>query len=308
MRAPAKLGAYAAVLVAVLAAGAGVGAAVGPLDDGDDAAEMPHEMDTTTTIAEKPEEGSDMPAGLSASEAGYTFAPDDTTFAPGVAEAFTFRILGPDEAPVTDFDTRHEQDLHLVVVSDDLADYQHLHPALSSDGTWSTKLGLPRAGGYRAYADFAAAGAEPLTLGVDLLVAGELAPQPLPAPASTATVDGYEVRLDGDVTAGAEGELRFTVARDGAQVTDLEPYLGAFGHLVAIRASDHAYLHVHPTEDSSPEEVTFGVHVPSPGAYRLFLDFQHEGAVRTASFTLDVPAGATTGGAHDEGAGGHGGH
>ena len=72
-----------------------------------------------------------MPAGLSASEAGYTFAPDDTTFAPGVVEAFTFRILGPDGAAVTDFDTRHDKDLHLVVVSDDLADYQHLHPDAS---------------------------------------------------------------------------------------------------------------------------------------------------------------------------------
>src|SRR4051794_16842223 len=193
-----------------------------------------------------PEEGSDIPAGLSASAAGYTFAPDDTAFTPGVVESFTFRILGPDGQAVNDFDTRHDKDLHLVVVSDDLADYRHLHPALSSDGTWSTELGLPRAGGYRAYADFAAAGAEPVTLGADLVAAGELAPEPLPAPASSATVDGYDVRLDGSVTAGVDAELRFTVRHDGQAVRDLEPYLGAYGHLVAIRASDHAYLHVHP--------------------------------------------------------------
>ncbi|MPY92634.1 MAG: hypothetical protein GEV08_06055 [Acidimicrobiia bacterium] len=304
MKAPAKLGAYAAVLVVVLTAGAGVGAAVGPLDDGDDAPGMAHETSSDGTT---PEESPDMPAGLSASEAGYTFTPEDTTFTPGVAEPFAFRVLGPGGAPVTDFDTRHEQDLHLIVVSGYLADYQHLHPALSADGTWSTELGLPRAGGYRAYADFAAAGAEPLTLGVDLLVAGELAPQPLPAPAATATVDGYEVLLDGDVTAGAESALHFRVARDGAAVSDLEPYLGAFGHLVAIRATDHAYLHVHPTEDSSPAQVAFSVHVPSPGSYRLFLDFQHQGVVRTATFTLDVPAAeATSGTAHEE-EGGHGG-
>jgi hypothetical protein len=303
VRAPAKLGAYAVVLVVLLAGGAAVGAAVGPLDD-PETADSTHQMDSSTTL----EGGSDMPGGLSASAAGYTFAPDDTAFTSGVSEAFTFRILGPDGQAVTDFDTRHDKDLHLVVVSDDLADYQHLHPALSSDGTWSTKLGLPRAGGYRAYADFAAAGADPVTLGADLTAAGELAPQPLAAPTTSATVDAYDVRLDGSVTAGVEAELRFTVQHDGQPVRDLEPYLGAYGHLVAIRATNHAYLHVHPTEASSPEEVVFAVHVPSPGAYRLFLDFQHESVVRTAAFTLDVPSGdAPSTAQHDEEAS-HGGH
>jgi hypothetical protein len=303
-----KLGAYAVALAGVLTAGVGVGAAVGPLGGDEDATPATHEMATTTTSSSTPEEGSDMPAGLSASEAGYTFTLDDTTFTPGTAEAFTFRILGPDGAPVTRFDTRHDKDLHLVVVSDDLGDYQHLHPALSRDGTWSTKLSLPRAGGYRAYADFAAAGADPVTLGADLQVGGELTPRLLPAPNATAMVDGYAVDLEGDVSAGAEGELAFTVSRNGERVSNLEPYLGAFGHLVAIRATDHAYLHVHPTGDSSPEKVVFGVHAPSPGAYRLFLDFQHDGVVRTAAFTLLVEEDTAEGGKAHEGGSDHGGH
>ena len=101
------------------------------------------------------------------------------------------------------------------------------------------------------------------------------------------------MRLAGSVAAGEESELRFAVERDGEAVRDLEPYLGAYGHLVAIRATDHAYLHVHPIEGSTSEEVAFAVDVPSPGAYRLFLDFRHEGVVRTAAFTLDVPAGTS---------------
>src|SRR5690606_31531396 len=204
---------------------------------------------------------------------------------------FTFHILGPGGSAVTSFDTRHEKDLHLVVVSDDLADHQHLHPTLASDGTWHTPLVLPRAGGYRAYADFAAEGAEPLTLAVDLVASGQLDPRPLPPPASTAATDGYVVHLEGGATAGQDGELRFRATLDGAEVDGLARHLDAFGHLVAIRASVHAYLPVHPTGDSSPDEVAFSVHVPSPGAYRLFLDLQHHGVVRTASFTLDVPAG-----------------
>jgi hypothetical protein len=287
-------------LLVVLAAGVGVGAAVGPLGDGDDTMSSHrtvtnHQVDIDGTAP--PATASDPPAGLSASEAGYTFAPDRTSFTAAVAERFTFRILGPGGDVVRAFDTRHEQDLHLIVVSDDLGDYRHLHPALGADGTWSIQLTLPRAGGYRAFADFAAQGATPLTLGADLLAAGTLAPRPLPLPEPRATVAGYEVTLDGAVTAGREGELRFEVSRGGSPVTDLEPYLGAFGHLVAIRAADHAYLHVHPTEDSSPAKVVFAVHVPSPGSYRLFLDFRHDAVVHTAAFTLDVPAGGPGGAA-----------
>lgn len=306
MKPPAKLAAFGAVLAVVLAGGVGLGAAIGPLDAGDEPAHAMTEMSSTSTTSES-QEGLEMPAGLSASEAGYTFTADDLSFTPGVAEAFTFRIVGPDGAAVANFDTRHEKDLHLVVTSDDLASFQHLHPTLAGDGTWSINMALPRAGGYRAYADFAAAGAAPLTLAARLTAAGELAPQPLPAPASTATVDGYQVRLDGGVTAGTESEIVFRIARDGTDVTDLEPYLGAYGHLVAIRASDGAYLHVHPTEASSPAAVAFAVHASTPGAYRMFLDFQHQGVVRTAGFTLDVPDGTTSGDAHGEEAG-HGGH
>jgi hypothetical protein len=252
-----------------------------------------------------------MPAGLSASEAGYTLVPDETSFVAGAAQGFAFRVLGPDGSAVTGFETRHERDLHLVVVSGDLTDYQHLHPTLGPDGRWATTLALPRAGTYRAYADFQASGAAPLTLATELRAGGRFDPLPLPPAAASAAVDDYEVRLDGQLADGAESELRFRVTHAGGPVRDLQPYLGAYGHLVAIRASDHAYLHVHPTDGSSPEEVAFALHAPSPGTYRLFLDFRHEGVVRTAAFTVDVPAGATSpagAGATNPEEAGHGGH
>lgn len=81
------------------------------------------------------------------------------------------------------------------------------------------------------------------------------------------------------------------MTKAGAPVTDLQPYLAAYGHLVALRDGDLAYLHVHP--DGAPGDgrtkagpgITFYAQVPSAGAYRLFLDFQHAGTVRTAEFT-----------------------
>jgi hypothetical protein len=99
-------------------------------------------------------------------------------------------------------------------------------------------------------------------------------------------VDGYTVTVDGHLVAGRTSRLTLSVAKDGTPVTDLQPYLGSYGHLVALRVGDLAYLHVHPLETDGPGPgITFDVEVPTAGAYRLFLDFQHGGTVRTASFT-----------------------
>src|SRR5829696_8378139 len=63
-----------------------------------------------------------------------------------------------------------------------------------------------------------------------------------------------------------------------------EPYLGARGHLVALREGDLAYLHVHPSGNS----VAFATGFPTAGRYRLYLQFKHDGRVHTAAFTCEV--------------------
>jgi hypothetical protein len=83
--------------------------------------------------------------------------------------------------------------------------------------------------------------------------------------------------------AGAESDLRFGVTRGGRRV-DVQPYLGAKGHLVALRDGDLAFLHVHPDED----ELRFMAEFPSAGRYRLFLQFRVDGRVHTAEFTMEV--------------------
>ena len=138
-------------------------------------------------------------------------------------------------------------------------------------------------------------------------VAGDHVPRELPEQRATAAAgDGYEVTLDGSLTPGKAGELELAVARNGRPVTDLEPYLGAYGHLVALRAGDLAYLHVHPNE-GEPGPVSFTATAPSKGSYRLFLDFKHDGEVRTAAFTVHAGSGTTGGSGGDGGADeGHG--
>jgi hypothetical protein len=161
-----------------------------------------------------------------------------------------FTIEGPDGHPVTAYDVEHEKQLHLIATRRDFTGFQHVHPVLADDGTWRARLDLTP-GDWRLFADFKATGADALTLGADLAVAGDYRPERPPSPeARTAEVDGYTVTLEGDLTAGADARLTLSVSKDGRPVTDLEPYLGAYGHLVALREGDLAYLHVHP--DGSP--------------------------------------------------------
>jgi hypothetical protein len=197
------------------------------------------------------------------------------------------RILDRGGHAVRDFDEQHGERMHLIVVRRDLAHYQHLHPSLGTDGTWSVPLVLPEPGVYRAFADFSVGG-ESLTLGADLHVPGEMEVVSLPDPTSLAGADGYEVVLDaGSLTAGAASSLTFRIAREGQDVIELEPYLGALGHLVALREGDLAFLHVHPT-GGARARIIFHTVFPSMGLYKLFLQFAHEGRVHTVDFTTEI--------------------
>ncbi|MBW4716822.1 hypothetical protein [Saccharothrix obliqua] len=298
MNTAAKLSAYGAVLVLVAGAAWAAGSAVGPLTaesaprghggtHGGEEAGHGDAHGATVAGAER-----DQPAGLASSRGGYTLTPTDSTQTPGTP--FTFRVLDHAGNAVTAFDVEHEKRLHLIVVRRDTAHFRHVHPEMAPDGTWSTALDFPEGGVYRVFADFKPTGGEAVTLGADVSVAGGYEPR-AHAPSRVAEVDGYRVRLAGDLVAGEASPIRLTVTRDGRPVTDLQPYLGAYGHLVALRQGDLAYLHVHPEggdgRTAPGPEVSFTAETPTAGTYRLFLDFQHDGVVRTAEFTVEAGRG-----------------
>jgi hypothetical protein len=287
MSATARLAGFGLILAAVLTAAYGVGAALrSPAASGapevrsksDDAAHGGHGPAADTSA--------EVLGGLSASDRGYALSLESTGLSAGRSVPVAFTITGPDGRPLRSY-VEHEKQLHLIAVRRDFDGYQHVHPARDQAGRWSTALDL-EPGSWRLFADFVPSdgGApEGLTLGVALEVAGSYAPTPL-SPVSSAThVGEYRVSLDGAPRIGMQTELSFSVDRDGRVVVP-EPYLGARGHLVALREGDLAYLHVHPAEDSLSFAATF----PTAGRYRLFLDMKVDGEVLTVPFTVEVGA------------------
>jgi hypothetical protein len=155
---------------------------------------------------------------------------------------------------------------------------------MGADGTWATPLTIVDPGAYRVFADFVVGGVKQ-TLATDLFVAGDFQPQAEPHPSRIADAgEGYTVELTGAPIAAEESTLEFEIFLNDRVVTDVPHYLGARGHLVALRDGDLAYLHVHADE----ERLSFDAEFPTPGTYRLFLQFRHDGEVHTAAFTVDV--------------------
>jgi hypothetical protein len=311
--APAKLTPFAAALAVLFGGGALAGAAIVP--EADDAAEQTHgssdqpqehsDMNASTTKPDAAHGGGhetagaapDPVRGLAVAENGLRVVVEDPELRRGRDERLAFRIVDERGETVRDFDVEHTKRMHLILARRDLTGFQHLHPEQADDGTWTTRVKFDEAGSYRLFADFSHEG-EAQTLATDLRVDGPADLKPLPAPQATAVSDGgYDVHLDaGEARPGKEANLRFTITKDG-QTVHTEPYLGAGGHLVALREGDLAFLHVHPTEaghgdeaatDAHDDSVGFAATFPTQGRYRLFLQFKHEGRVQTVAFTQEV--------------------
>ena len=229
-----------------------------------------------------------LPGGLMRAQDGHSLDLRSDRAEPGDAVPLAFTVTGPDGKPVRRYDVVHGRRLHLIVVRRDL-------PASSTCTLRSTRPpapGRPWSPHPRHLARLRrlpATGGQALMLGADLFAAGDFAPRALPPRAaprrSTATPSARGDLTPAGLTALPHGQPR------RPPVTDLQPYLGAYGHLVALRQSDLAYLHVHP--DAQPARhrpvragIAFTTEVPTAGTYRLFLDFRHDGAVRTAEFTI----------------------
>lgn len=212
---------------------------------------------------------------------------------------------------VKDLGIVHEMPFHLFVVSDDLAYYDHIHPALAADGAFVVETALPRAGDYHLFCDFLPVGGVPQVIHKRLATVGFVRGRPSPPlrltpdTVLTKVVDGtrFELTLEPQrVAAERAAALMYHLVDDrtGAPVTDLEPYLGAWGHTLILSDDAERFLHCHPTQMIPPDadrsrlfggpDVSFNATVRKPGVHRLWSQFKRGGKVTTVSFTIDVAA------------------
>lgn len=234
--------------------------------------------------------------GLSTTVNGYTLSTGHITAMAGMTMPVTFTITKNGKT-VTQFDTEQTKLMHFYLIRSDLTGFQHLHPTLAADGTWSVTPASIVAGTYRFFVQFvphadAADGA--LVLSRTFAVAGADATTsaPLPAASTTTTVDGYAVKVAGNAMAGHEVPLTITITRNGTPVTDLQPYLDTYAHVTAIHARDLAFAHLHPLGtvkgDHGGPTLTVNADLGESGDYRLFIQFQTAGVLHTASLTVSA--------------------
>ena len=299
---PTRVVAFIAAAAAVFGTSVLVGEAVGGGNDGghggsEMAAPSGHSGEERSTAEGEHKTSGQEPdpvRGLAVAENGLKLELAQRELPRGRRAELSFTVVGSSGNRVRDFEVEHDKRMHLIVARRDLTGFQHLHPTLGGDGRWSTKVKVPDAGSYRVFADFKRGG-ENHTLAADVAVDGPLDALPM-APVRTAADagNGYQVKLTGEESqAGEEAEVGFTVTRNGREIA-VDDYLGAKGHLVALREGDLAYLHVHPAEsghggaNAGSEPIKFATEFPSDGRYGLFLQFKHEGKVHTAAFTREV--------------------
>ncbi|MET9450650.1 hypothetical protein [Streptomyces cinerochromogenes] len=234
--------------------------------------------------------------GMSDSQDGYRLTSKDTTLPSGQQAGYRFTVTGPADKPVTDFALDQTKRMHFYAIRSDLTGFQHVHPAMAADGTWTADLSALTPGSWRVFASFTPdtgrGKGKDLVLSRTLTVPGNAKQTPLPAPATSTQVDGYTVTVKGEPMPGMAHPLTVSIAKDGRPVTDLEPYLDTYAHLTAFHEGDVSFAHLHPTtkvsDGNGGPDLSFHAELPTSGNWRLFLQFQTGGKLHTAALTLRV--------------------
>lgn len=224
-----------------------------------------------------------------------------TKYKVGSPNILKFMIHDKEGKVVRDFETSHTKIMHFIVVRKDLANFQHLHPDFDKEsGIFTlTNLRFETDGPYLLFADFTPSGATAkehehhagMAMGQTLdvsVVAGDeskYSPEPLGGNRTSDKIGSYLFNVTSKGS-DLERTLEFAISENGKPVKDLQPYLGALGHVVILSEGDLLYVHAHPDESAPTQAgtVSFKVHFPRPGKYKIFAQFQHRGKVLTATF------------------------
>lgn len=201
---------------------------------------------------------------------------------------------------VSQFDMFQEKLMHLIIVSDDLQFFDHIHPEYKENGRFEIKANFPKPGGYTLFSDYKPAGQVEQVSVLKTGVSGtKLAASPPSELNRTKTIGNTRIKLtfaQPTPKAGEEQMLMFdlTDTTSNKPVTDLQPYLGETGHLVIVKQSsslareDYIHAHTHAMQSIPEGQIHFMTQFPKPGKYKLWGQFNRNGQIITADFWVDV--------------------
>jgi hypothetical protein len=218
-----------------------------------------------------------------------------------------FKVFDADTGTeVTQFDIINDKLLHLVIVDESLKFFNHIHPE-NSGSQFNIATQFPHNGVYHLYVNYQPKGGAEQQVGFSLQVGGNETVVKLEPDTTLSKIVGNkavglstsknESFLASLMSMGAQTLVfSFKDTQTNQPITNLEPYLGAFGHLVLINQDTYEYIHVHPIASENPNaggpEVKF---LPAalyskinPGIYRIFGQFKHLGEVFVVDFTIKV--------------------
>lgn len=226
----------------------------------------------------------------------------------GQKTTFRIAILHPlTGEPVKEFGEVHDKLFHLFIVSRDMTQFFHVHPDLNQDGSFTIEHTLPVAGQYVLFSDFMPVGGGPQLISTPVVTAGfdgDIAsswPNLKTDPTFTKSANGVKVDMQvepGKLIAGEEADIpiHFEDEKSGQPVTDLQRYLGAFGHAMMLSEDMTEHVHAHPEQmlegtdikDGGGPDLVFHALFPKPGHYRIWLQFQRNDVLSTIPFTVRV--------------------
>lgn len=192
-------------------------------------------------------------------------------------------------------DVEHEKKIHLIVVSEDLAWFHHIHPEYNAEGKYTVTETFPHGGHYLLFADYRPSGASGQVEKIPVTVSGKTVPAQSYTQAKLSSVtDGITLTLSpegGKFVSGEALHLQGALSQNSKPLdaATLDNYLGAKAHMVVIGISDQNFLHVHPGIENGNLhlETTFD----KPGLYRDWIQYQQGGKLHTADFVFNVEPG-----------------
>jgi hypothetical protein len=204
----------------------------------------------------------------------------------------------------TEFTKFYEQFVHVIIVDDSLTFFTHTHPVDFQNGQFVVRAALPKPARYHMYLNFQPYGAIEQSFVFNLAFGAATGPDPAArAVQTTASAGTYAATLATPVIRAADAsvgkaEIDISLTKDGRPVTDIQQYMGAFGHLTLVNDDTYEFLHIHPSIVPSSGTavagpgiafVPLGLYGPiKPGTYRAFAEFKPDGTYELFPFTLKI--------------------